>query len=592
MFGLFKKKKLPKKVLLLCAIPYDKESFLNSYKTGESDFIRSLANLYGTDSVSVIWERYAQTAALLRQTMQNASKLGAAIIEHTSIDSFNRMNEYDIIILIAHHSDNSDEIELQGHLVSTKKLIQAIPLDTNAIIDMTSCYSAFLLPKIKARIPQSTIIGIDIATSLPLRLILLDETLQLLCKKSNLSYKEALVETLRKIPSAPDSSSIKEQTKESVKLGSNKLKSTIYAPNEARKGDEFMVSVFLHKPEESEEVELMAKVLDDNATLRNSKSLNVKISKGDKIDFQLSCAAGGSSDFSFDENKKGLIWDNEMSSVEFCVSISPNCTKKAFIGKLKIAVNKTPAGEMLFKTDIIEQTNLNIKKECAELHFISYNPIEEQKNSEEELLFKLKGQESNLQERLSSLNPTDSLYAQTQLDLNVCKKCIELISESRSTPKNRMLKVFISSTSDLKPFRQVVRDQIESCEMYPDMYELWGQGNDYPRDMCCRHVLDSDIFVCLLGAKYGYVEPAWGMSMTEIEFRVALKSGKPILVYIHNQYKEEMKKLLPENTTAVELQNKLIDELREKRMVGFFSSEMSLALLSIAELSTLKHKIS
>ena len=155
-----------------------------------------------------------------------------------------------------------------------------------------------------------------------------------------------------------------------------------------------------------------------------------------------------------------------------------------------------------------------------------------------------------------------------------------------------MLKVFISSTSDLKPFRQVVRDQIESCEMYPDMYELWGQGNDYPRDMCCRHVLDSDIFVCLLGAKYGYVEPAWGMSMTEIEFRVALKSGKPILVYIHNQYKEEMKKLLPENTTAIELQNKLIDELREKRMVGFFSSEMSLALLSIAELSTLKHKIS
>ena len=129
---------------------------------------------------------------------------------------------------------------------------------------------------------------------------------------------------------------------------------------------------------------------------------------------------------------------------------------------------------------------------------------------------------------------------------------MELINDSTSTPPSKILKVFVSSTSDLSQYRKVVREQIESCEMYPDMYECWGQGNDYPRDKCCRHVMDSDIFVCILGARYGFVEPAWGMSMTEIEFRVAMKAGKPILVYIYGSYKEEMQKLLPQYQEAVD----------------------------------------
>ena len=591
IFGLFKKKTLPKKVLIINTIPHNIEKIREYAVNEDSDFIRSLHSQYCTESVDDLWKKYKKTAGLLEHTLKVVSDRGATIIDDATLQDIEKINHFEIIILIAHHSNNSDEIEFQGKLNASKHIITKISSNFNGVIDITSCYSAFLLPKIKATAPNSSIIGIDIATSLPFRLLLLDETLRILCQHKDYSYKDALIKALGKLPSAPDITSIKDSSS-AVHLGNEKLKSTAFAPKEAEKGDDFLVSVFIHKPEESHEVELMARVIDENSYLQNSKALSIKISEGDRIDFQLSCAGSNAGDFIFDENKKGLIWDGEMASVEFCISVSADCKKKAFVGKLQFAVNKEPAGEMMFKTLIVDKINIPIAKECTELHFISYNHAKEQQESEDAILSKLEEQHSLLQEELKGYAIGDKMHEKLSLDISICEKCIELISESKQKPKQKMLKVFISSTSDLKNYRQVIREQVESCEMFPDMYERWGQGNDYPRDMCCQHVLDSDIFVCLLGAKYGFVEPAWGMSMTEIEFRVAMKSGKPILVYILNHYKEEMEKLLPEQVSLVELQNKLIDELREKRMVGFFSNEMNLALLSVTELLTLKHTLS
>lgn len=591
IFGMFKKKMLPKKVLVLNTIPYSFEKIRLYEASGNSDFIRSLNSLYNTENIDLLWKKYRDTAILLKKTLKEASERGATVFDDATIHDLENISHYDVIILIAHHSTNSDEIEFQGRLVASKYVIHNISPSFNGVIDITSCYSAFLLPKIKTIAPNSSIIGIDITTSLPFRLLLLNETLKVLCNNEGITYKEALIKALNRIPSAPDISSVKDSAT-TVHLGAESLKSTAFAPKEVERGEDFIVSVFIHKLEESQEVELMARVIDENSSLQNTKTLSIKISDGDRIDFQLSCAGSNSGDFTFDKNKKGLVWDGEMANIEFCISVSADCKKKAFIGKLKIAVNKVSAGDMLFKTSIVDRISSFSARECTELHFVPYNPVTEQKESEATILSKLKAQYSLLQKELKGCSAGDQSCEKIALEMSICEKCIALITESRIKPKQKMLKVFISSTSDLKNYRQVIREQVEACEMYPDMYERWGQGNDYPRDMCCQHVLDSDIFVCLLGAKYGFIEPAWGMSMTEIEFRVAMKAGKPILVYILNHYKDEMEKMLPEQMSSVELQNKLIDELREKRMVGFFSNEMGLALLSVTELLTLKHTLS
>lgn len=109
--------------------------------------------------------------------------------------------------------------------------------------------------------------------------------------------------------------------------------------------------------------------------------------------------------------------------------------------------------------------------------------------------------------------------------------------------------------------------------------------------MCCQHVLQSDIFVCILGAKYGFVEPIWDKSMTEIEYRIALNAGIPLLIYIISNYKEEMSKLTVEERQKAQRQEELIEEIKNKRMVGMFPNELGLSLLVNSELLTIKHKL-
>lgn len=590
MFWPFRKKMLKSKVLILCGIPASPAVFRQCFEGGESDFIRSLRANYGVDSCDEIWRRYAKTAKLLEDALLDAKKKGATVIESASLGDFQKLNSFDAVVVIAHHSDNSDEIELDGKMIPTRRIIEAIPLDANAVIDLTSCYSSSLLTKIKVRVPQCTMIGIDAATALSFRLLLLGETLTVLCgrRAPSMNYRDALVQALRRFPKASGKCQLDERPADAVRLGSTRLMSTVYAPNEARCGDDFMVSVFIHKPKDSQSVELLARTLDSEATLRNKTTLRLAIKPGDWVDFQLSCAGNDDGTFEFDENKKGIAWDNDMASVEFCVSVAPHCKKSAFIGKLKIAVNKRPAGEMLFKTGIIPKDAKESNAECTEIRFVPYDQNKERQISGTDLLSKLNKQLDVLTAECADYEENDERRSKALLDMDICRKCIELISDSTSDSPSKILKVFVSSTSDLVQYRKVMREQIVSCEMYPDMYECWGQGNDYPRDKCCKHVLESDIFVCILGAKYGFVEPAWGMSMTEIEFRVAMKAGKPILVYIYEPYKEEMQLLLPEHQTAVERQKRLIDELRESRMVSFFSNEMNLSLLSLNELLAAK----
>lgn len=586
MFGFFKKKQLPKKVLLLSALPDTKDMFVRFAENGTSDFIRSLVELYGVNDAESLWKHYKSSADALQATYKDVVDRGGCIIRNFSLDDLKEMIHYDVIIIIAHHSDNSDKIEINGNLVRTVDFVQAIPEDIQVVLDLTSCYSAYLIPKVKAHIPMSKIIGIEVKTKLVFRLFLLEKVLEHLSKNQNLTYIEALSAVLSKLPTNAQGVEVKDSSPE-VHLGGGLL-STVYAPKEAKKGDDFIVSVFMHKQKETDEVEIMARAIDDRAEKRSSKRLSVKMKKGDKIDFQLSMSKQISDSFKIDKRTKGLVWDGEINSVEFVISVLKQCVASSFVGRIKICVNKEPVADMVFMTSIVsEQKSPEIN--CADFEFIPFDKKKEMEETNTALLKRLTDKIETLNKQITE---TRNETSQNLLrELNMCMKCRELLANPHAKDSNSILKVFISSTSDMKRYRQTMKERIEACEMYPVMYENWGQGNDYPRDMCCKYVLDSDIFVCILGAKYGYVEPIWGKSMTEIEYRVALNAGIPILIYVMANYKEEMNKLIGDEKVKAVMQEQLIDEVKTQRMVGIFPNEMGLSLLANSELLTIKQKI-
>lgn len=586
MFGLFKKRQLPKRVLLLSALPDNELQFVSFAEKGESDFIRSLKELYCVDNAKRLWKSFLPSAKALQSTFKAVESWGGTVIRDFSLRDIKHVDEYDIVIIIAHHSDDSDEIEIGGEMVRSIDFVNAIPTNTHAAIDLTSCYSAYLIPKIKAHVPTSKIIGIEVKTKLSFRLFLLEKVLEYLSDNPNYSYLEALQKVLAMLPGGDGKLNVKDTTPE-VHLG-GRLQSSVYAPKAVASGNDFIVSVFLHSQKDCDEVEILAKSSDDKAEKRNTKRLSVRVKKGDRVDFQLSVSKLLATTIRIDKRVKGFIWDGDINSVEFVVSVPKECNQDSFVGNIKICINKEPVGDMAFKTTIVSKLRVS-SVDCAEFDFIPFDKKTEMNSARLSLLKRLSERIDflNKQQDIAGSDP-DSVFSN---ELEMCQKCKEMLEEPYKPNSNNILKVFISSTSDMKPFRQILKERVEACEMYADMYENWGQGNDYPRDMCCKHVLQSDIFVCILGAKYGFVEPMWDKSMTEIEYRIAQNAGLPILIYVIENYKEEMEKLEEEEKQKAVRQEKFIDELKNKRMVGIFPNELGLSLLANSELLTVKHKL-
>lgn len=583
MFGLFKKRQLPKRVLLLSALPDNEMLFARIAEKGESDFLSSLKKLYGVNDTKSLWNSFRPSAKALQSTFKAVESRGGTVIRNFSLQDVMHIHEYDIVILLAHHSDDSDEIEIGGQMVRTIDFVNAIPSSTRVIMDLTSCYSAYLIPKIKAHVPASKIIGIEIETKLPFRLYLLEKVLECLSNNPSYSYLDALQKVLTMLPEGGNMN-VKDTTPE-VRLG-GKLQSTVYAPKSVFIGNDFIVSVFLHTQENCDNIEIIAKATDERAEKRNSKRLSARVKKGDRVDFQLSASKLLSTAVKIDKRVKGFIWDGEINNVEFVVSVSDQCSQDSFVGIIKICVNKEPVGDMVFKTTIVSNQKAS-SIECADFDFLPYDKKAEMDSAKSSLLKRLSGRIDYLNEQMKYID-SDSEGALSS-ELEMCRKCQEILEVPNKPKSNNILKVFISSTSDMKNFRQILKERVEACEMYADMYENWGQGNDYPRDMCCKHVLQSDIFVCILGPKYGFVEPMWDKSMTEIEYRIALNAGLPILIYIKANYKEEMEKLEDEERQKSFRQEQLIDELKNKRLVGIFPNELGLSLLANSELLTVKH---
>src|SRR6478752_6078495 len=98
------------------------------------------------------------------------------------------------------------------------------------------------------------------------------------------------------------------------------------------------------------------------------------------------------------------------------------------------------------------------------------------------------------------------------------------------TPDQRV-RVFVSSTlKELAPERQAVRGAIEQLRLAPVMFELGARPHP-PRDLYRSYLAQSDVFVGIYGASYGWVAPEEEVSGLEDEYHLA-PAAMPKLIYI------------------------------------------------------------
>jgi hypothetical protein len=91
----------------------------------------------------------------------------------------------------------------------------------------------------------------------------------------------------------------------------------------------------------------------------------------------------------------------------------------------------------------------------------------------------------------------------------------------------KKLQVFISSTyEDMKDERQVAVQAVLEARHIPAGMELFAAGDESQLETIRRWIDESDVFLLLLGGRYGSIEPKSKKSYVEVEYDYALEQKK------------------------------------------------------------------
>lgn len=97
----------------------------------------------------------------------------------------------------------------------------------------------------------------------------------------------------------------------------------------------------------------------------------------------------------------------------------------------------------------------------------------------------------------------------------------------------KKLHVFISSTYvDLLDERQAAVQAVLDAGHIPAGMELFKAGNRTQLETIYKWIDDSDVFMLILGGRYGSIEDESGKSYTHLEYEYAINNGKPVFAVI------------------------------------------------------------
>lgn len=119
----------------------------------------------------------------------------------------------------------------------------------------------------------------------------------------------------------------------------------------------------------------------------------------------------------------------------------------------------------------------------------------------------------------------------------------------------KKLQIFVSSTfTDLIEERQAAVQAILRAGNIPAGMELFSAGNKSQLDTIKKWIEESDIYVLILGGRYGSLETESQLSYTEIEYKYAIELGKPFFALVLNDEMMQIK-VKSEGQSVLELDN-------------------------------------
>ena len=158
----------------------------------------------------------------------------------------------------------------------------------------------------------------------------------------------------------------------------NEVYSSVFSPGEVKRATHMLVQVYLHLPEETNEVQTLAQEADKNAKRRDYIPLSIQLKKGDMVDVLF----GIYGETLLMSEKKSVIWMGSFTKCTFVFYVSNDLDIEELSCMAMLSVNGIPAGEIRFITKVVEkprQLNPEILSHKYNKVFISYSHLDESK---------------------------------------------------------------------------------------------------------------------------------------------------------------------------------------------------------------------
>lgn len=517
-------------------------------------------------------EEFLSCRPNVEDSLDQLQKLGVDVAEEITPSLLARAANYDVLIIVAHYAPECDALELASGMMPVGEFVSSLPMDFRGVLDFSSCYSAASAQAIKQRCPDCHVQGALRQITLTFRMAIYPTVIKLYLEngKKDTNYHDVFTEVMTAagtILQGPSSGQGQEsQENRVVKLGGHE--SSVYAPSQVERGQPFLVQVFFHKDKDSDAVMLTAQRLDPGTGLMETQILPVKLKMRDKITVNIQALGIDSRDVDIDSDTKSAFWMGAAVNVKFAVTVNEDFEGQYLMLKLLMEVNRDPVGECIFRMKITDK----VSNEPVAIAITPYDKNAERGCAKKELRQTLQMQKEKL-DKMDVSSMTHNQQLQHEANLDLCNRCLELMDHKEFQGERDIKKVFISSTSDLKAYREIARKKVEAAHMFPEMYENWVQSGLSPRDVCCQKVLESDVLLVILGSRYGYIEPSWNMSMTEIEYQTALSAGKKILAFIISIQQNDDDSLEMDTMR----QRDFINKVKQSRILKIVTDEMTFA---------------
>jgi len=158
---------------------------------------------------------------------------------------------------------------------------------------------------------------------------------------------------------------------------------------------------------------------------------------------------------------------------------------------------------------------------------------------------------------------------------------------------NKKLQIFVSSTyTDMLTERQAVVEAILMAGHIPAGMELFAAGDKSQLETIRRWIKESDVFMLILGARYGSLEPDTGTSYVQLEYEYALQEQKPVFAAVMSNECIDAK-VKSQGKDVLELQHPdLYDAFKKSvltRVCRFFDDTKDLKLIVHESITGIMH---